>query len=30
MWVGDNLGLFTNNQTDYNTLENINGESETD
>jgi len=30
MWIGDNMGMFTNNQTDFNTIETIVGEDETD
>ena len=30
MWYADNFGIFTNNMTDYNTLENILGEDESD
>jgi len=30
MWVADNMGIFTNNMSEYNSIENIVGESETD
>lgn len=30
MWIADNFGIFTNNMTDYNTIDNIVGEDESD
>jgi len=30
MWIADNMGIFTNNMTEFNSIENIVGESETD
>lgn len=30
MWIADNYGVFTNNMTDYNTIDNIVGEDESD
>ena len=30
MWYADNFGIFTNHMTDFNTLENIVGEEESD
>lgn len=30
MWLADNYGIFTNNMTDYNTIDNIVGEDESD
>ena len=30
MWIADNYGIFTNNMTDYNTIDNIVGEDESD
>jgi len=30
MWMADNMGIFTNHMTDFNSIENIVGEAETD